>query len=142
MDATIPRAVGEFNRLIGTLLAKLVSKHPNDARLLRAKKRFLLAKDVLPTLIIENAGFYLHKYRETIKSEDGETIAAMTEANFFDREFDAIDGEEELKDEVKNILPMVQRSVSSLAENEREVYYRVVRKLLDIYDRYASMVAR
>lgn len=135
----VVQLINDFNRLISTLLLKLAKAHPNNASLIAAKNRFKMTKDILPTAIIDNAGFYLSKYRAVITAGDMDAMERMTENNYFDDEFDAVDATLNVTNDVKNVLPLVQQSVKHLSLDEKKLHLRVIRKLLSIYDEYLPL---
>jgi hypothetical protein len=126
--------VEEFNGILKKMACNLVVLYPTDARIVRAKKRILLAMDMDPISIIDAVGPYLYCYREGIYAGDADFFIG----NAYDAELkESVNAEK--ADLVSYIIPKVKEAWKVSDAGQREAYKVTVQALLDVYIEYLAL---
>lgn len=134
--------VGSFNQRIKILTADLCKRFPEDAKIVRVKKRIALAVDTSPLFVIDLTGGYLYEYRTQIYgAADDLTKADFFLENKYDKEIKSAKSEEKT-DIVKYIMPKVKDAWSQMDTKGKQVYADCVAELLDDYIEYKLLAAK
>ena len=130
----ITTLVEDFNRIIKSMVLKLVTLYPTDPRIDRAKKRVMLAVDIDPISIMHNVGPYLYKYRTQIYAGNDQFFIDNT----YDAEFaESVDAEK--ADLSAYIMPKAKCAWRESGSLERHTYKETVQELLDLYVEYLAL---
>jgi len=136
-EQTVPEIISEFLGTFRTLLKFLFDKAKAEGiadcpHLARARRIAGLAADFEPMKIIDNAGFYLYRFRDDIMKHD---------IDFF---FSRIDFEETVeKTSDKQWVELTKRIIGRARDmyprstpGEKKYYTDSIRHLLDLYVEY------
>lgn len=126
--------INTFNGIIKKLLVALVSRYPEDAKIVRTKKRVFLAIEELPSLVINIVGPYLFRYSEQITSQND---SFFLDTNY-DEELNS-SNDREKAEVVAYIIPKIKASWRKAGGAERAEYAETVIDLLYTYVDYKAL---
>lgn len=134
--------VRSFNHGIKTLAVDMYQRYPNDTMVYHAKRRVVTVVEIDPLYVINEAGPYLYKYRDTIYAlertgEAGKKAESFFLQNTYDEEMQNAD-DAELADMSGYVIPLVKKSINGMPDNERYHYKKLVVALLDDYVDYLA----
>jgi hypothetical protein len=129
-------AVNNFNSTLKQLTNDLVRRFPNDAAIVRAKKRIMLAISADPIYIIKDVvGPILYTYRKEIFSGND----AFFMANTYKEHFETGENKDNI-DLSAYIIPKVKEAWKVSTKGVRDQYKETVQDLLDDYLDYLAAV--
>ena len=127
--------VDRFNRIIKTLVNEMAARDPADAKLERARNQVIIATREVPTRVIQTAGPYLYKYKDTILSPDPREAERRLRANTFKKEFDAA-GPSEKKETSVYIMERLRGWWDQRSDEEFELFNPALQELTRTYVEY------
>lgn len=134
--------IESFIHTLKVITRDLSQKFPNDAKIIRIKKRIFLAVEHDPIFIMNSVGSLLYKYKDQIYDTTG-TIETFFLNKDYSEDVSSINNPDDEKIEMINyLIPKIKEYASQLSLPDKDQYGDFIINLLDNYIEYLFLANR